>query len=239
VIAGRALGAALSTAVARSFATIPRVHVHPAPAPDDVSDAWTAAVDDAGINIGDVALIWRGGRPRATGQEAASWRAGTDIHPEFDDDYEFIEALKWANRVPIRGLPRVMVWVKRTPEGLAGLLRHELEHTIQIAAHVELDLLHQRAVDVLRNRGGTGKSYNAIPMEVDANRAAARFLRRRYGAARLRHLVAVGDADASCFRPTADPEGLDTLVDRMSDFILTVIRDDDFVRQLEALPTAE
>ena len=73
---------------------------------------------------------------------------------------------------------------------------------------------------------------------MDANRAAARFLRRRYDADRLRQLVSAGDADAACFRPTADPDGLDTLVDRMNAFILNVMRDDDFVLQLEALPPA-
>ncbi len=214
------------------------MQVHPAPAPDDVVEAWKAAVDDAGISLGVVALIWRQGRPRPTGQEATSWRPDSDIDPEFDDDYEFIPALEWANSDPIRGLPRVMVWVGRTPEGLAGLLRHELEHTVQIAAHVELDHLHQRAFDEVRKRGGTGKSYNAIPMEVDANRAAARFLRRRYGSDRLRQLVAAGDVDAACVRPTADPDGLDTLTERMRAFILKVMHDDDFVCQLESAPPA-
>lgn len=214
------------------------MQVHPVPAPDEVVEAWRAAVDDAGITLGDVALIWRRGRPRPTGQEAASWTADSDIDPEFDDDHEFIPALQWANGDPIRGLPRVMVWVGRTPEGLAGLLRHELEHTVQIAAHVELDHLHQRAFDEVRKRGGTGKSYNAIPMEVDANRAAARFLRRRYGSDRLRQLVDAGDTDAACFRPTADPDGLDTLTERMGAFILKVMHDDDFVVQLEAAPPA-
>lgn len=214
------------------------VQVHPAPAPDYVVEAWSEAVDDAGISLGEVALIWRQGRPRPTGQEATSWNPHSDIEAEFDDDDGFIPALEWANGDPIRGLRRVMVWVGRTPEGLAGLLRHELEHTVQNAAHAELAHLHQRAFDEIRNRGGTGKSYNAIPMEVDANRAAARFLRRRYGSERLRQLVAASNVDAACFRPTADPDGLDTLTDRMRAFILKVMRDDDFVPQLESAPPA-
>lgn len=214
------------------------MQVHPVPAPDDVVDAWLAALDDAGIIVGEVALIWRQGRPRPTGQEAASWRADSDIDAEFDDDYELTAALEWANSDPIRGLPRVMVWVGRTPVGLAGLLRHELEHTVQIAAHVELDHLHERAFCEVRKRGGTGKSYNAIPMEVDANRAAARFLRRRYGPDRLRQLVDAGDVDAACFRPMADPDDVDTLTERMRAFILKVRFDDDFVCQLESAPPA-
>lgn len=209
------------------------MHLYPSPAPDHLVCAWASAVADAGIRIGDVALMWRPGRPRPTGQEAASWRPGCDIDLEFDDDYEFVRMLDWANSDPIRGLRRVMVWVERTPEGLAGLLRHELEHTIQIAAHVELDVLHGRAVTEITNRGGTSRSYNSIPMEADANRAAARFLRHDYGADRLHQLVCAGDMDAACFRPTADPDVLDTLVARMKAFILTVMRDDDFVPQLE------
>jgi len=107
------------------------VQIHPTPAPDDVVEAWKAAVEDAGLSLGGVALIWRQGRPRPTGQEAASWGADSDIDPEFDDDHEFIPALEWANSDPIGSLPRVMLWVGRTPEGAAGLLRHELEHTVQ------------------------------------------------------------------------------------------------------------
>ncbi len=214
------------------------MQVHPDPAPDDVVEAWQAAVDDAGIALGDVALIWREGRPRPSGQEAASWRADSDIDPEFDDDYDFTPALEWANNDPIRGMPRVMVWVGRTSEGLACLLRHELEHTVQVAAYPELDHLHQRAFDEVQERGGTGKSYNAIPMEVDANRAAARFLRRRYSSDRLRELVDAGDMDAACIRPTGDPDGVDTLVERMRAFILHVMHDDGFVVQLELAPTA-
>ena len=214
------------------------MQVHPLPAPDGVTETWRAALDDAGLSLGEVALIWREGRPRPTGQEAASWRADSDIDPEFEDDYGFIPALEWANSDPIRGLPRVMVWVGRTPEALAGLLRHEVEHTVQVAAHVDLDHLHQRALDEVRGRGGTGKSYNAIPMEVDANRAAARFLRRRYGAERLGQLVEAGDLDAPYFRPTADPGGLDTLPERMRAFVLKVMHDDNFVCQLESAPLA-
>jgi len=201
--------------------------------------AYEAALDDAGVDIGDVAFIWRAGRPRLGGQQAASWRPGTIIGPEFDDDDEFIELLLWANSDGIRALRREMVWTQRTPEGLEGLIRHELEHTIQIAAHDVLDHLHWRASQELVKRHANGKVYNAIPMEVDANRAAARFLRRRHGADRLDELVLAGDMDAACFRPTMDPDPLDTLVDRMEAFIWEVMRDDDFVCQLEMAPPPE
>jgi hypothetical protein len=209
------------------------VHVHPTPCPNRLLDIWEAAVRDAGLAISDVALVWRLGQPRPTGQEAASWRPNSIIDPEFDDDDEFAELLDWANSATIRPLRRVLVWTGRTPEGVAGLLRHELEHTIQLAAHPELDRLHRRAREELMIRGATGKSYNAVPMEVDANRAAARFLRGRYGADRLQQLVAYGDKDAACFRPTMDPEPLDTLVERMRAFILDVKRRD-LVAKLEA-----
>lgn len=217
----------------------PIVDVHPAAAPDHLTQEWEAALQDAGIDIGEVALIWRPGRPRAAGLEAASWIPGSTIDPEFDDDHEFIEMLLWGNSDGIRQLRRVMVWTERTPEGLAGLLRHELEHTIQIAVDVELDHLHQRACEELSRLSATGRSYNAIPMEVDANRAAARFLRRRYGADRLHRLVLAGDTDAACFRPTTDPDPTDSLVPRMKAFILKVMRDDEFVHQLEVAPRPE
>lgn len=212
------------------------MHIHPAAAPHNLIGAWKAALEDAGIDPGDAVLLWRPGRPRATGQDAASWRTGSIIDPEFDDDYEFIEMLRWANSDGIRHLRRVMIWTERTPEGLAGLLRHELEHTIQIAANVELDHLHQRAREELAKRSATAKSYNAIPMEVDANRAAARLLRRRYGADRLKQLVLAADTDAGCFRPTMEPGPPETLVDQMRAFIRNVMHYDDFVPQLEVAP---
>jgi len=215
------------------------VHVHPASAPENVINAWRAALGDAGIGIREVALIWRPGRPRPTGQQSASFPPATCIDPEWDDDHEFVQMLTWANGDPIRGLRRVMIWVERTPEGLAGLLRHELEHTIQIAAHGELYLLHQRAYEELAKRGATGNSYNAIPMEVDANRAAARFLRALYGTRRLEERIEAGDLDAACFRPRLEPEPLNTLVDRMSAFILTVMDDAAFIHRLEMGPAPE
>ena len=215
------------------------VHIHPEPVPEAVNEAWRAALEDASIDSSEAALIWRVGRPRPTGQQAASWRPGSIIDPEFDDDHEFIHMLDWANSDKIRSLRRVMIWIERTPEGVAGLLRHELEHTIQLAADIELDHLHQRAFEELGKRSASAKSYNLIPMEIDANRAAARFLRRRYGTDRLEELVVAGDKDVACFRPTAEPESLDTLADRMRAFILKVMKDDDFLADLEMVSPPE
>lgn len=214
------------------------MHVLPASPPAELVEAWHAALDDAGIDIDDTALIWRPGRPRPTGMQAASWRPNSKIKPEFDDDHDLIEMLRWANRDDIKPLRRILVWTERTTEGLAGLLRHELEHTIQIAYDVELDHLHERADEELRERAASGKAYNAVPMEVDANRAAARFLRTRFGAGRIQELVDSNDPDSSCFRPTEPPGPLDTLNERMGTFILNVMHDDDFVARLEAAPTA-
>lgn len=215
------------------------VHFYPDPARRDVSAAWRDAVTDARLRIDEVALIWRDGRPRPTGQEAASWRTDTEIDPEFDDDDEFVAALDWANSVAIRRLRRVMVWVDRTPEGLAGLLRHELEHTIQLATEPELEHLHGRAREEIQRRSGSGKSYNAIPMEIDANRAAARFLRSRFGADRLGALVRANDLDSACFRPTAEPESLDTLRERMLEFVGRAMREHDFIARIESAPPAQ
>jgi hypothetical protein len=125
------------------------MHVHPTPCPTELLDIWEAAVGDAGLAINDVALVWRSGQPRPTGQVAASWRPSTFIDPEFEDDDEFVDLLDWANSEPIRSLRRVMVWNGGTRERVAGLLRHELEHTIQLAAHPQLDRLHGSAFEKL------------------------------------------------------------------------------------------
>src|SRR5689334_11128217 len=110
----------LARARTRSPAKIRDVQAYPASAPADVVEAWTAAVEDVGLHGNEVALIWRPGRPRPGAQQAASWPAGRLIEPEFDEDRGFIPAADWANSGPVQGLPRVMVWVERTPEGLAG-----------------------------------------------------------------------------------------------------------------------
>ena len=208
--------------------------VHPASPPEDVVRAWDLALADAAIESSDAALIWRCGKPRPEGQQAASWRRDTVIDPEFDDDHEFIAMLTWANSDAIRPLRRVMIWTERTPEGLAGLLRHELEHTIQIAFDVELEHLHSPRVRGTRQARRDRQELNAIPMEVDANRAAARFLHRHFDADRLAQLVIARDENAACFRSMMEPESLDTLGGRMRTFIHDVMNVDDFVDRLEA-----
>lgn len=207
------------------------MNVHPTPPPPVVLDAWTAAVDDAAVNVAQVALIWRQGVPPQGDNQATTWRPNTVV--EHVGGEEMTEMRDWANYELSRGLPLVMIYIDRPIEALAGLLRHELEHVVQLAAFPELTDLHERADEELRIRLGTGKSYNAIPMEDDANRAAARFLRRRFGADRVRELVAAGVAETACMRPTEAPQCLETLVERMRGFILAVMDDADFLVQLE------
>jgi len=82
---------------------------------------------------------------------------------------------------------RVAIWTSRKSEiAMAALLRHELEHSLQFAAHGQLirrrfevsqDILGEAAKGVPNN----GFLRQNIPMEADANAAAAHFVRRHYG----------------------------------------------------------
>jgi hypothetical protein len=91
------------------------------------------------------------------------------------------------SRPEIRALRRVAICVhKREPEEVAALLRHELEHSIQFDEHPDLfEPLPRRSREELEkivdHLPGTGVLYNQIPNEIEANSAAAKFVRCRYG----------------------------------------------------------
>lgn len=61
--------------------------------------------------------------------------------------------------------------------------------------------------------------YQSIPMEMDANAAAAMFVRARFGEERINELLKVGNSDAGAFRSLVPPETLATLPERMIAFL--------------------
>jgi hypothetical protein len=69
---------------------------------------------------------------------------------------------------------------------------------------------------------GGGFLYQVIPAEMDANAAAAVFVRGRYGDDRINELLKEGDKDGSAFRSLVGPAAIDTLPERTIRFLATM-----------------
>jgi hypothetical protein len=123
---------------------------------------------------------------------------------------------------------RVALHVERPVEGIAALLRHELEHAMQYDADVgqRLHRLYVLAVEVICERvgglPGGGFLYQLIPVELDANAAAATYVRGRFGEARISMLLAADHPDSAAFRSLVPPPARETLADRMLHFFATI-----------------
>ena len=188
-----------------------------------VEELWQSALADAGIDADDAILITFDGQPPDGFPGAISWRRHSDI----EDPAEMAamgERLEDLNSDRVRQLRRVVAWTDRTTTGLAAVLRHELEHTHQLELYdAELVDLHRDGVRLIgRHAGGiTGNAviYNQMPMEADANAAGARFARSRFGDDAVDRLVAGKDGDSNTLRPTWDPQPLDTLLERMKEWV--------------------
>jgi hypothetical protein len=193
--------------------------------PPEVEEVWLAALADAAIDADDALLylldgesgdgygaryLYRHMRIDADGEPE-------EIQPLLDDlnDEQSIDAY------------RVVVFTERTIEGIAALVRHELEHARQRDAHRQrLMELHAMAEEVIRERvgglAGGGFLYQVIPVEMDANAAAAQFVRGRFGSERIDALLQAGDKDGSAFRSLVGPPPIETLPERMIQFLATV-----------------
>ncbi len=192
---------------------------------DGIDEIWRAALADAGIQYACATLFRVPGESSSDGLGAKTWAPGSTI----DDPNDMVvlgSQLEGANSDLGRASCRVAVWIDRSPEGIAALIRHELEHNLQFQVHgAVLQRLHDRALNVLVQHAGglpgSGALYNAIPMEADANAAASRFVRKRYGDERIYSLIRAEDKDAAAFRSTAPPLPLHSLRQRMKAFIET------------------
>lgn len=154
--------------------------------------------------------LYRGMRIHAEAEPAA-------IHPLLND----------MNSEACIDAYRVVVFTDRTIEGIAALIRHELEHAKQREAHGQrLMGLYSLACDVIAERVGglTGGAflYQVIPVEMDANAAAAAFVRGAFTQRRIDQLLAAGDSDGSAFRSLVGAPDIDTLPERMVRFFATI-----------------
>lgn len=193
------------------------MHSRQRPLSPDIEQVWLAVLADAGIDASQ-ALLWTfpGSKSEREGWGAVYWTRGLDV---CDEGSDLSAVLSNVNDPKCIRAIRVGVWTDRTLEGTAALLRHELEHAQQFALHPNLPTLCEIAEDVVRLATDSGRLYNAIPTEVDANAVAAVFVRSRYGDERIDALVSADDADVAVLRrPEANSSGAD-LPERMLQFL--------------------
>lgn len=200
------------------------MHPKQPPLDDELRDVWLAALEHAELEADQALLYVFDGSNSEDGWSGWHLPADRFVYedarlPEVDDalreemnSEEFISATK------------VLVWRDRKVEELAGTIRHELEHAKQQAAHgQQLVDLHGLAFDVVLVRvGGLPKSsllYTVIPMELDANAAAASLVRDRYGAERVVELLNDDAVDGGVFRSNVGPGSVDDLPERMLAFL--------------------
>lgn len=189
-------------------------------------ELWRFALTDAGIPVGQALLFF--GDPES-GQGMA-WPRGELLHP---DEWLSEHDAKRANRR--RQAYRVSLRSTLSNAGFAAVARHELEHHRQYDewGADTLQLLHERALASMAKANGLvggGRLYNRIPMEMDANAAGARFL-RRLASARELHRLALDDASLQYFLEWNTPEP-GTLIERMEHFVDAIgpVLAEEFVR---------
>jgi hypothetical protein len=179
------------------------MHPRQSPLPSAIEEIWLAALADVEINAEDALLYTLKGESGG-GYNARYLHRGLEIHPEGEPEqlHPLLEAM---NDAACIDACRVAVFTDRSIEGTAALVRHELEHARQREVQgSRLMDLYRIAEDVIKERVGglTGGAllYQAIPVEMDANAAAAVFVRDHFGATRIDALLQARDPDSAAFR---------------------------------------
>jgi hypothetical protein len=194
--------------------------------PHDIEEVWLAALADAQIDADDALLYLLDGEQGSNGYGARYLHRHLHIYPEGEAE-EIHPLLDEMNDGACIDAYRIVVFRDRNIEGIAALIRHELEHARQRDVHGQpLMELSGIAENVISERVGGLKGgaflYQTIPVEMDANAAAASFVRARYGADRIDELLRAGDKDSAAFRSLVGPPPLETLPDRMIRYFATM-----------------
>ena len=169
---------------------------------------WVDALEHAHLQADSLRLL------PVKAKSFAGWAAAGYPPNQFVDATE--HGLEFWNDVPQRTrFHRIVLPIWRSRPGIAGLVRHELEHVRQLESDPSLAALH---ADALQRVLVSGASYQCIPMEADANAAGSTFARARYGNRRVEERIGLQDRDCAVLRPAGPPD-LATLSQRMRDFI--------------------
>lgn len=194
--------------------------------PPEIEEVWLAALADAEIHPDEALLYVLDGEQGSNGYSARYLHRG--LHIYLDGEAEEIHPLLVEiNDDACIDAYRVVVFRDRTLDGIAALIRHEFEHARQRDVHgQQLMQLYDIAENVIAERVGGlvggGFLYQVIPVEMDANAAAAVFVRERFGAQRIEELLHMGDKDGSVFRSLVGPATIETLPERMIRFFATI-----------------
>jgi len=194
--------------------------------PAEIEEVWLATLADAEVDPDDALLYLVDGENGSTGHAARYLYQHRELHPEGEPE-EIHQLLTEMNNDDCIDAHRVVVFKDRTIEGIAALIRHELEHGRQYNAFgqklVELGGLAEHVIcERVAGLVGGGFLYQTIPLEMDANAAAAAFVRQRFGPERIDALLAAGDKDGAAFRSLVGPPPLETLPERMIRFVATM-----------------
>jgi hypothetical protein len=192
-----------------------------------LKDEWHAALVDVGFDVKQVRLYPFPGEKSEAGCNAYYFTPGQRLnyHANFPDKggAQIEDANKYLDR------HRIAAWIDTATPILGARLRHELEHARQVEAFANRifdlnDLVLGVLWMKLEGFRGSGQLYNAIPLEVDANAAAARFACDRYGEEVARELAdpdnEAGFKDGVLFRSLTPPGPIETLPKRMLGFLL-------------------
>ena len=130
------------------------VHPRQRELPPEIEEVWLEALADAELG-GDQALVYVvDGEKGSTGYGARYLHPGLYIRPDGEAD-EIRPLLDEMNDDSCIDAYRVVVFTERTPEGIAALIRHELEHARQRDAHGQrLTGLYDIAENVISERVG-------------------------------------------------------------------------------------
>jgi hypothetical protein len=202
------------------------MHPRQPPLESELEASWLEALTDAGVDP-DTALLYpfEGRRSAGPGAYGAYYltcsfqlQADEGAPPEIE---AIVDEINHDECIPAA---RIFVWTERTAEGTAALVRHELEHELQVEANGrDLLDLQKMAEHVISERigglAGGAFLYQALPHELDANAAAAAFVRERYGSDRINELLQAGDEDSSAFRSLVGPPPRDSLPTRIILFL--------------------
>jgi hypothetical protein len=180
--------------------------------------AWAAAKEDAGLAETTVHLYPFSEAPADDGYTAMFWDPGSF---PFGKDGPPLTDNQRKHALAHLADYQIAIHIDLPVTAFGAKVRHELEHVSQSLRWGRTPFELQRAIIVLQSRlfehrRGTGHLFNVVPVEHDANRAAATFARRYFGEEAADALL---DTDeAVLLRPGVTPEPIDTLGERMLAF---------------------